>query len=61
LKGAQAQSQQLPSTLFIARDAEGEVMTRTAMREDIEVVRVPESELLVFIGEARDGFAERFE
>jgi hypothetical protein len=36
-------------------------LTREATRQNIDVVRVPESELLAFIGEARQGFAERFE
>lgn len=33
-------------------------MTIEATQQSIEVVRVPESELLIFIGEARAGFAE---
>ena len=61
LKNAQSHKQQLPRTLFIARGDIADVMTREAARQNIEVVRVPESELLVFIGEARQGFAERFE
>jgi hypothetical protein len=36
-------------------------VTLEATQQSIEVVRVPESELLIFIGEAREGFAERFE
>jgi hypothetical protein len=36
-------------------------MTREATRQNIEVVRVAENELLIFIGEARQGFSERFE
>jgi hypothetical protein len=35
-------------------------MTREAAHQNIDVVRVPEIELLIFIGEARQGFAERF-
>jgi hypothetical protein len=36
-------------------------MTREATHQNIDVVRVPGSELLVFVAEARQGFAERFE
>jgi hypothetical protein len=61
LKAAQSHKQQLPKTLLVAREAAADEMTHEATEQDIEVVRVPESELLVFIGEARRGFAERFE
>ena len=61
LKNAQSHKQQLPATLFIAREDTADLMTREATHQNIEVVRVPESELLVFIGEARQGFKERFE
>ena len=61
LKKAQSHKQQLPRTLFVPRGDAAELMTRVARDRDIDVVRVPESELLTFIGEARQGFAERFE
>lgn len=61
LKNAERHKQQLPGTLFIAREDIADLMTREATHQNIEVVRVPESELLVFIAEARQGFAERFE
>ena len=61
LKNAQRHKQQLPGTLFIAREDIADLMTREATHQNIDVVRVPESELLAFIGEARQGFAERFE
>ena len=60
LKNSQSHKQQLPKTLFIAREDAAAVMTREATRLDIAVVQVPEIELLTFIGEARQGFAERF-
>ena len=50
----------LPKTLLLAREHAGVSIEREAARQKIAVVRVPESELLVFIGEARDGFRERF-
>jgi hypothetical protein len=61
LKNAQRHKEQLPSTLFIAREDIADLMAREAAHQNIHVVRVPESELLVFIAEARQGFAERFE
>ncbi len=61
LKNAQLHKQQLPKTLFIAREDIADQMAQEAARQNIAVVRVPESDLLVFIAEARQGFAERFE
>lgn len=61
LKKAQRQKEQLPNTLFIARENIADLIAREATHQGIDVVRVAESELLVFIGEARQGFAERFE
>jgi hypothetical protein len=61
LKRAERHKDQLPRTLFIAREDIADLMAREAAHQNIDVVRVPESELLIFIGEARQGFAERFE
>ncbi len=61
LKKAQRQKEQLPKTLFIAREDVADLIAREATHQSIDVVRVAESQLLVFIGEARQGFAERFE
>lgn len=61
LKDALRQHNQLPATLFIAREDVADLVTREAMRQNIDVVRVPYSELVIFIGEARQAFAERFE
>jgi hypothetical protein len=61
LQDAARHKQQLPTTLFIAREDIAELMTREATHQNIDVVRVPESELLAFIAEARQSFAERFE
>ncbi|SRR5579859_4294537 len=60
LENAKSHKQQLPKTLFIAREDPAEMATRVATDLDIEVVRVPGNELLIFIGEARQAFAERF-
>ena len=60
IESARNHKQQLPKTLLIAREPELQEITREATEHGIEVVRVPESELEVFVGEAREGFAERF-
>jgi len=61
LENGKRHKQQLPRTLFVAREYAADRVTLEATEQGIEVVRVPEGELLVFIGEARDAFAERFE
>jgi hypothetical protein len=50
----------LPKTLLLAREHASASIEREAARQKIAVVHVPERELLVFTGEARDGFRERF-
>ena len=58
LKDAQQHKQQLPKTLFIPREDLADLLTLEAQKQRIDVVRVPESELMVFIGEARRGYEE---
>lgn len=60
LKQARRHEQRLPRTLYIPSEDAGDVATREAALEGIGVVRVAESELLVFIGEARQLFARQF-
>ena len=60
LKEGQAHKQQLPKTLFIPSHLHANMLAAEAERQGITVVRVPEDQLLVFIGEAREGFRERF-
>ena len=60
LKEGQAHKQQLPKTLFIPSDQPADFLTLEAERQGITVVRVPQDQLLVFIGEARVSFSERF-
>ena len=50
----------LPQKLFVAQGQVADALRQEAARPAIEVVTVSEDELLVFIGEARDGFRERF-
>jgi hypothetical protein len=61
LKDAKRHKQQLPQTLFVAREDVADRLALEAVQHRIDVVRVPESELLIFIGDAREGFSERFE
>jgi hypothetical protein len=46
--------------MFVAEEQIPDELCQEAARLNIEVVMVPEDDLLVFIGDARDGFQERF-
>ena len=59
-KSAKNHKQQFPKTLFVSRGEVADQLTREATKEHIDVVCVPENELLIFTREARDGFAEHF-
>ena len=59
-KKGKSHKNQLPKTLLLAREQAGGSIEREAERQKIMVVRVPENELFVFIGEARVGFRKRF-
>jgi hypothetical protein len=61
LSNARRHKQQLPKTLFIPLEDVAELAAREAREKDIQVMRVSESELAIFLGEARQAFAERFE
>lgn len=60
LRAGQSHKQKLPQTLLIPREQKADALAEEATRQKIAVTRVPENELLVFIGEAREGFRERF-
>lgn len=60
LKEAKAHKHQLPKTLFIPSGQFKSILPAEAERQGIAVVRVPEDQLLVFIGEARASFKEHF-
>jgi len=60
IKEAKAHKRQLPKTLFIPNGQFLSVLPAEAERQGIAVVRVPEEQLLVFIGEARESFKEHF-
>jgi hypothetical protein len=57
---AKAHKRQLPKTLFIPNGQFLSVLPTEAERQGIGIVRVPEDQLLVFIGEARESFKEHF-
>ena len=56
----QARSRHWPKTLFIPVEQAAEILMAEAERVGMEVVRLPEEQLSVFIGEAQQGFRERF-
>jgi len=60
LTQAKRHKQQLPKTLFVPKGDDAEILVDESLRQKIHVVSVPESELLIFIDDARQGFAERF-
>jgi len=60
LKEGKAHKQELPNTLFISTDQPANLLTTEAERLGIAVVRVPEDQLLLFVGDAREGFREQF-
>lgn len=60
LKQGHAHKKQWPSTLFIPTEQPAQLLAAEAERLGIGVVRVAEARLLLFIGEAREGFRERF-
>jgi hypothetical protein len=60
LRQGHAHKQQLPRTLFVPNIQPAKFLTAEAERQGITVIRVPEDQLLSFVGEARDCFKERF-
>jgi hypothetical protein len=60
LKEGQAHKQRLPKTLFVPNVQPAKLLIAEAERQGITVILVPDNQLLPFVGEARDGFKERF-
>jgi len=58
LKRGQSHKQQFPKKLLIPANQAAGILSTEAEQHGIAVVRVPEEQLLVFIGEARQGFQE---
>jgi hypothetical protein len=60
LKKGQTQAQRLPNTLYIPHELPAKLMAAEADRLGITVVSIAEQKLMILIGEAREGFNERF-
>ena len=60
LKQARSHKQAMPKTLFVPSRHPADHLALEAERQKVTVVRVPFDQLLLFIGEAREGFRERF-
>jgi hypothetical protein len=60
LKKGESHKNELPKTLLLAREHVADAIEREAACQGISVVRVPESELLVFTSAARVAFREQF-
>lgn len=60
LEAGKSHKQQLPKTLYIPTDQPADLLSVEAERQGITVTRVSDAELMVFIGEAREGFREHF-
>ena len=60
LQQGHAHKQQWPQTLFVPTEQPAQFLAAEAERLGIGVVRVAEDQLLLFIGEARESFRERF-
>lgn len=58
LKGGQSHKQQFPKKLFIPTNQAADILCSEAEQNKIVVVRVPEDQLLLLIGEAREGFQQ---
>lgn len=60
LKKSAGHKKELPKALYIACESAGDELAREAECQHIEVVRVPQSELLIFVREAQESFQARF-
>jgi len=60
LKEGHSHKKRWPKTLFLSAEQPAPFLADEAKRKGITVVRVAEDQLLVFTGEAKQGFRERF-
>jgi len=58
IKSGKSHKNQLPKTLYIPENQAANMLCTEAERNGVTVLRVPEEQLLVFIGEAREGLKE---
>lgn len=61
LKQGQAHKKQWPKTLYVPSEQPATFLSAEAERLGIGVIRISEDQLLPFIGEAKQGFRERFD
>ncbi|WP_200331488.1 hypothetical protein [Thiocystis violacea] len=61
LKQAKAHKNQLPKTLFLPTNQPAASLSAEAMAQGIDVIRVDESQLLLFIAEVRETFRASFD
>ena len=55
LKNGKAHKQELPAMLYVPENLTADILCAEAERNGIQVVRVPEEQLLIFISDAREG------
>ena len=60
LKKGWAHKQELPKILFVPTHQAADILQIEAESQGIIVARVPEDQLMIFIGEARTGFKDHF-
>jgi hypothetical protein len=60
LKDGYAHKQQMAKVLFIPSELSANNLVLEAERHKLQIVRIPEEQLLIFIGDAKEGFRERF-
>lgn len=58
LKSGESHKQQLPKTLYVPKNLAADILCMEAQRNSLTVIRIPEEQLLVFIGEAREGLKD---
>ncbi len=58
LKAGKSHKQQYPKSIYIPTNQAASILSTESELQGITVVRIPEEQLLVFIGEARQGFQE---
>ncbi|MBL4772070.1 MAG: hypothetical protein JKX98_00165 [Alcanivoracaceae bacterium] len=58
LNGGYSHKQQFPNKLFIPTNQVADLLSIEAERNKIIVIRIPEEQLLKFIGEVREGFQQ---
>lgn len=61
LKTGWAHKKQFPTTLFLPKGQFITTLPAEAKRQNISVEFIPESQLMIFIGEARQGFREHLQ